>query len=117
MEKDNATIFTITSKELTAKLNATEIHLLHFIESWLPTITDWSMRELACKNNQDYATGRDAVHMLILHGLLEHAGMDGDGPRVRVPHAACIWLREHGDLIYNIHSMIDPANYEYIGDA
>ena len=102
------TIHTITSPDLTAKLNKAEIDIIHFIDSWLPTLTDWSVDELAHKTRVTESDANDAVDMLILHGLLAN---DGDCPatgrRVLVPHDAALWMRENSETIYNIKQMID----------
>jgi hypothetical protein len=102
------TIHTITSPDLTAKLNKTEIDIIHFIDSWLPTLTDWSVDELAHKTRVTESDANAAVDMLILHGLLAN---DGDCPatgrRVLVPHDAALWMRENSETIYNIKQMID----------
>ena len=102
------TIHTITSPDLTAKLNKAEIDIIHFIDSWLPTLTDWSVDELAHKTRVTESDANAAVDMLILHGLLTN---DGDCPvtgrRVLVPRDAVLWLRENSETIYNIKQMID----------
>ena len=102
------TIHTITSPDLTAKLNKVEIDIVHFIDNWLPTLNDWSVVELAHKTRVTESDANAAVDMLILHGLLAN---DGDCPatgrRVLVPHDAALWLRENRETINNIKQMID----------
>lgn len=106
------TIHTINTPELTAKLNKTEIDMLHFIESWLPTLSNWSVRELAQKNQLDMEQGQEASEMLILHGLLQLATADLDGPRVSVTDAGAKWMRENNDTIYSLHLMLDTDQYD-----
>ena len=102
------TIHTIETPELTAKLNKSEIDILHFVESWLPSISYWDVREFGWKLRMDAGDVTSAVDMLILHGLLAN---DGDCPatgrRVLVPRGAATWMRENSETIYNIKQMID----------
>ena len=102
------TIHTINTDDLTAKLNKAEIDILHYVESWLPTFTDWSVEELAHKTRVTESDANAAVDMLILHGLLAN---DGDCPvggrRVLVTRDAAEWMRENSETIYNIKQMID----------
>ena len=65
------TIHTIATPDLTAKLNKAEIDIIHFIDSWLPTLTDWSVDELSHKCRLFTTDAHAAVDMLILHGLLD----------------------------------------------
>ena len=65
------TIHTITTDDLTAKLNKNEIDILHFVESWLPTFSYWDVREFGWKLRMDADDVTAAVDMLILHGLLD----------------------------------------------
>jgi hypothetical protein len=107
------TIHTIDTPELTAKLNKAEIDILHFIDNWLPTLTDWSVDELAHKTRVTASDANEAVDMLILHGLLTN---DGDCPatgrRVLVTRDAALWMRENRETIYNIKYMIDTDLYD-----
>ena len=92
----------------TAKLNKSEIDILQFIESWLPTITDWSVGELAHKTRVTDSDAHAAVDMLILHGLLTN---DGDCPvtgrRVLITSDAALWLRENTETINSLCVMND----------
>ena len=54
----------------TAKLNKSEIDMVQFIESWLPTFDRWSTKELSYKCQLSEADGNAAADMLILHGLV-----------------------------------------------
>ena len=107
------TIHTIETPELTGKFNKQELDILHFIEGWLPTLTDWSVDELAHKTRVTASDAHEAVDMLILHGLLAN---DGDCPRtgrrVLVPHDAATWMRENSETIYSLHMMNDTDQYE-----
>ena len=107
------TIHTIDTPELTAKLNKAEIDILHFIDSWLPTLTDWSVDELSHKCRLFTTDAHDAVDMLILHGLLDHAPKcDVTGRRVSVPQIAARWMRENSITIYNIKLMNDTDLFD-----
>ena len=102
------TIHTIETPELTAKLNKSEIHIIHFIESWLPTFTNWSVKELTykCRLSADDAT--TAIEMLMLHGLLDHARDDSImGRTIRVTTDGALWLRENRETINSLHMMND----------
>ena len=107
------TIHTITTDELTAKLNKQEVDILHFIDNWLPTLTDWSVDELAYKTRVTQSDAHAAVDMLILHGLLAN---DGDCPatgrRVLVPHDAALWMRANSETIFSIKLMNDTDLYD-----
>ena len=102
------TIHTITTDDLTAKLNKNEIDILHFVESWLPTFSYWDVREFGWKLRMDADDVTAAVDMLILHGLL-HVQTDAAdiGRIVSVPASAATWMRENSETIYNIKQMID----------
>jgi hypothetical protein len=107
------TIHTIKTPELTAKLNKNEIDILHFIDCWLPTLTDWSVDELSHKCKLYTTDAHAAVDMLILHGLLDSAPKcDVTGRRVSVPHAAALWMRENSTVIYNIKLMNDTDLFD-----
>ena len=102
------TIHTIGTPELTAKLNKAEIDILHFVESWLPTLTDWSVDELAHKCNLFTQDAHAAVDMLILHGLFDHAPKcNVTGRRVQVSDLAAQWVRENRKEINDLHLMND----------
>tara|TARA_B100001250_G_C19520176_1_gene665662 strand:+ start:238 stop:588 length:351 start_codon:yes stop_codon:yes gene_type:complete len=107
------TIHTITTPDLTAKLNKQEVDILHFIDCWLPTLTDWSVDELAHKTRATVSDAHAAVDMLILHGLLDHApDCDVTGRRVSVPDIAARWVRENSETIYSIKLMNDTDLYD-----
>ena len=102
------TIHTITTNDLTAKLNKNEIDILHFVESWLPTFSYWDVREFGWKLRMDADDVTAAVDMLILHGLLDvQTDSDDVGRIVSVPAIAATWMRENSETIYNIKQMID----------
>jgi len=107
------TIHTIETPELTAKLNKTEIDILHFIDSWLPTLTDWSVGELSHKCRLFRSDADEAIDMLILHGLLDNAGScEVTGRRVSVPECAALWMRENSETIFSIKLMNDTDLYD-----
>ena len=102
------TIHTITTNDLTAKLNKNEIDILHFVESWLPTFSYWDVREFGWKLRMEADDVTAAVDMLILHGLLDvQTDSDDVGRIVSVPAPAALWMRENSETIYNIKQMID----------
>jgi hypothetical protein len=102
------TIYTIDTGGVTAKLNKSEIDILHFVDSWLPTLTDWSVEEISHKCNLFRSDADDAVDMLILHGLLENAGScPTTGRRVCVPAIAALWMRENYETISSLYMMND----------
>jgi hypothetical protein len=102
------TIHTIETPELTAKLNKSEIDILHFVESWLPTFSYWDVREFGWKLRMEADDVTAAVDMLILHGLLDvQTDSDDVGRIVSVPAIAATWMRENSETIYNIKQMID----------
>ena len=107
------TIHTIDTPELTAKLNKPEIDILHFVESWLPTFSTWSVNELAYKCNLFAAEATSSVDMLILHGLLDNAPSDRVmGRMVSVSPLAATWMRENIETINNIKLMNDTDLYD-----
>jgi hypothetical protein len=107
------TIYTIETGGLTAKLNKTEIDILHFIDSWLPTLTDWSVDELSHKCRLFRSDADAAVDMLILHGLLDNAGScEVTGRRVSVPELAAVWLRDNRETINSLHVMNDSDLFD-----
>ena len=107
------TIHTIDTPELTAKLNKSEIDIIHFIDSWLPTLTDWSVEELSHKCRLFRSDADDAIDMLILHGLLDNAGScEVTGRRVSVPEIAARWMRENTETINSIKYMNDTDMYD-----
>ena len=102
------TIHTIETGGLTAKLNKAEIDILQYIDSWLPTLTDWSVEEITHKCNLFRSDADDAIDMLILHGLLDNAGScEVTGRRVSVPEIAAVWMRENTETINSLHVMND----------
>ena len=102
------TIYTIDTGGMTAKLNKSEIDILHFVDSWLPTLTDWSVEEISHKCNLFTADTDAAIDMLILHGLLDNAGScEVTGRRVSVPEIAAVWLRENNETINSLYLMND----------
>jgi hypothetical protein len=102
------TIYTIDTDGVQAKLNKSEIDILHFVDSWLPTLTDWSVEEISHKCKLFTSDADDAVDMLILHGLLENAGScPTTGRRVYVPELAALWMRENYETINSLYMMND----------
>ena len=102
------TIYTIETGGMTAKLNKNEIDILQFIDSWLPTLTDWSVEEISHKCNLFRSAADEAVDMLILHGLLDNAGScEVTGRRICVPEIAAAWMRENNETINSLHVMND----------
>jgi len=109
------TLHTIDTPELTAKLNKSEIDILHFIDSWLPTLTDWSVDELTHKCRLFRSDADDAIDMLILHGLLDNAGScEVTGRRVSVSALAAIWMRENREPINDLFIMNNTDLFEDI---
>lgn len=107
------TIYTIETDGLTAKLNKNELDILQFIDSWLPTLTDWSVEEISHKCNLFRSDADDAIDMLILHGLLDNAGScEVTGRRVSVPELAAVWLRENYETINSLHVMNDSDLFD-----
>ena len=107
------TIYTIETGGMTAKLNKNEIDILQFIDSWLPTLTDWSVEELSHKCKLFTPDANDAVDMLILHGLLDNAGTCPTmGRRVCVPEIAALWLRENTETINSLYIMNDTDLFD-----
>ena len=107
------TIHTITTDDLTAKLNKNEIDILHFVESWLPTFSYWDVREFGWKLRMDADDVTAAVDMLILHGLLDVQTDAADiGRIVSVPAIAATWMRENSETIYSLHMMNDSELFE-----
>ena len=107
------TIHTIKTDDLTAKLNKQEIDILHYVESWLPTFTDWSVDELAHKTRVTESVANAAVDMLILHGLLDvQTDSAVFGRIVSVPAPAATWMRENSETIYSLHMMNDTDQYD-----
>ena len=107
------TIYTIETDGLTAKLNKNELDILQFIDSWLPTLTDWSVEELSHKCKLFTPDANDAVDMLILHGLLDNAGTCPTmGRRVCVPEIAALWMRENTETINSLYIMNDTDLFD-----
>ena len=110
---DSDTIFTIETPELTAKLDRTEISIVHYIESWLPTFMDWNVEELSYKCNLFAEETTAAVDILILYGLLTNAEAHvGFGRRIRVTDAGAKWMRENAETIRSINYMNDTDMYD-----
>jgi len=107
------TLHTIDTPELTAKLNKSEIDILHFVESWLPTFTDWSVEELSHKCKLFTSDANEAVDMLILHGLLDNAvTCPVIGRRISVSDLAALWLRENRETINDLFIMNNTDLFE-----
>jgi len=107
------TIHTIETPDLTAKLNKSEIDIVQFIESWLPTFDRWSVKELSYKCQLSEPDGNAAADMLILHGLIENAGdCTLMGRTVRVTDDGAIWMRENTEIINSIKLMLDTDLYD-----
>ena len=103
------TIHTIETPDLTAKLNKSEIDMLQFIESWLPTFDRWSVKELSYKCQLAEPDGNDAADMLILHGLVENAPDDHVmGRQVSATVDGALWMRENYETINSLCMMSDP---------
>jgi hypothetical protein len=106
--REMETIYTIETGGIPAKLNKSEIDILHFIDSWLPTFIRWSVTEISHKCNLFASDTTAAVDMLILHGLLEDDGEDDMmGRMVQVPDIAQEWLRENADTLHSLQLMGD----------
>ena len=101
-------IYTIETPELTARLNKAEIDILQYLESWLPTLTDWSVEEITHKCRLFRSDADDAIDMLILHGLLDNAGScEVTGRRFSIPAIAATWMRENTETINSLCMMND----------
>tara|TARA_R110000782_G_scaffold209107_2_gene297347 strand:- start:162 stop:518 length:357 start_codon:yes stop_codon:yes gene_type:complete len=110
---ESNTIFTIETPELTAKLDKTEISIIHYIESWLPTFMDWNVEELSYKCNLFAEETTAAVDMLILYGLLTNAEQEvGFGRRVCVTGDGAKWMRDNAETIRSINYMNDTDTYD-----
>ena len=102
------TIHTIETPTLTAKLNKSEIDIIYFIESWLPTFDRWSTKELSYKCQLSEPDGNAAADMLILHGLIENAPDDEMMSRtVQVTVDGALWMRENTETINSLCLMND----------
>jgi hypothetical protein len=102
------TIHTIETDDLTAMLNKSEIDIIQFIESWLPTFDRWSIKELSYKCQLTEDDGIMAVDMLILHGLLEYSPEDhAMGRSVAVTADGALWMRENTETINSLYVMND----------
>jgi len=107
------TIHTITTPELTAKLNKAEIDIIHFLDSWLPTFDRWSVKELSYKCQLTEDDGNAAADMLILHGLIENAPDDHMmGRQVAITGDGATWMRENTETINSIKLMLDTDLYD-----
>ena len=92
----------------TAKLNKSEIDMVQFIESWLPTFDRWSTKELSYKCQLSEEDGNAAADMLILHGLVENAADDTMmGRTVSVTDEGALWMRENMETINSLCLMND----------
>jgi hypothetical protein len=97
----------------TAKLNKSEIDIVQFIESWLPTFDRWSVEELSYKCQLSEDAGNAAADMLILHGLLENAEDDAMmGRQVSVTADGALWMRENMETINSLKLMLDTDIYD-----
>ena len=102
------TIHTIKTDTLTAKLNKSELDIVQFIESWLPTFDRWSTKELSYKCQLSEEDGNAAADMLILHGLIENAADDASmGRTVSVTDEGALWMRENMETINSLCLMND----------
>ena len=102
------TIHTITTDTLTVKLNKSELDIVQFIESWLPTFDRWSTKELSYKCQLAEDDGNAAADMLILHGLIENAPDDAMmGRQVSVTADGALWMRENTETINSLCLMND----------
>jgi hypothetical protein len=102
------TLHTIDTPELRARLNKAEIDILQYLESWLPTLTDWSVEEISHKCRLFRSDADDAIDMLILHGLLDNAGScEVTGRRFSIPAIAATWMRENTETINSLCMMND----------
>ena len=107
------TIHTITTDDMTAKLNKSELDIVQFIESWLPTFDRWSTKELSYKCQLSEDDGNAAADMLILHGLLENAEDDAMmGRQVSVTDEGALWMRENMETINSLKLMLDTDIYD-----
>ena len=95
---ESNTIFTIETPELTAKLDKTEISIIHYIESWLPTFMDWNVEELSYKCN--------------LFAEETTAAVVGFGRRVCVTGDGAKWMRDNAETIRSINYMNDTDTYD-----
>ena len=102
------TIHTIKTDDMTAKLNKSELDIVQFIESWLPTFDRWSTKELSYKCQLSEEDGNAAADMLILHGLIENAAdCSAMGRTVRVTADGALWMRENMETINSLCMMND----------
>ena len=97
----------------TAKLNKSEIDIVQFIESWLPTFDRWSVKELSYKCRLSEPDGNAAADMLILHGLIENAPDDHVmGRQVSVTADGALWMRENMETINSLKLILDTDIYD-----
>ena len=107
------TIHTIKTDTLTAKLNKSELDIVQFIESWLPTFDRWSTKELSYKCQLSEEDGNAAADMLILHGLIENAADDSVmGRQVSVTADGALWMRENTETINSLCMMNDTDLFD-----
>ena len=112
------TIYTIDTGGMSAKLNKNEIDILQFIDSWLPTLTDWSVEEISHKCRLFRSDADEAIDMLILHGLLVNDGTESMmGRRVRIPDDAVMWIRENSETINSLYMMNDTELFTLTDQA
>ena len=103
------TIFTLDG----ASLDKAELDILHFVDSWMPTLNRWSVSELAHKCNLFTSDAAAAVNMLILHGLMENDGHDDMmGRMVQVPDIAQEWIGNNTKAIESLYIMNDASVYD-----
>jgi hypothetical protein len=103
------TIFTLDG----ARLDKTELDILHFIDSWMPTFNRWSVTELAEKCNLFASDATAAVDMLIMHGLLANDGGDElMGRMVQVPDIAQEWIALNSESIHSLYHMNDTTLFD-----
>lgn len=103
------TIFTVDH----AKLDKSELDILYFVESWLPTFERWSVTELAQKCAMFHRDATAAVDMLILNGLMQNDGTDDlMGRMVSIPREAQEWITENKETINSLYVMNDTDMFE-----
>mgnify|MGYP003147804669 CR=1 FL=1 len=107
------TIHTIETDDMTAMLNKSELDIIHFIESWLPTFDSWSIKELSEKCQLSYEDSDAAADILILHGLIECAEDDElMGRTVQVTAEGALWVRENSETIDSLCMMNDTDMFD-----
>ena len=107
------TIHTIETDGRAVKLNKSELDIVQFIESWLPTFDRWSTKELSYKCQLSEEDGNAAADMLILHGLVENAPDDHVmGRQVAVTADGALWMRENMETINSLCMMNDTDLFD-----